>query len=677
MRQAREAVNRELFALLVAGWAGISPVVATAQAQPDNDVVAPAAAPRAGRGESALNEDAPVPKPRPAAPTPQATVPAAAVSRVPSAPSAPEPPTAPEMKLKLWTMPPIRWGGYLAMDLRRVSAQGQPSQMQLVESLNINASSYLWQPWFAQISGDLNLSALQQRQGEASAGVSAATGAGTKSTSLSGNAQLALLPQSRFPFTASFSETDSRTGGELTLSPFTNRRYGLTQSYTPAQGGSSYRLSYNRSDITSDAVGTDIAKALDAGMNWNNGPNTLTINGNNYTNTRSTGGAASSLSSVYANHSYRPNPTFSVDSLANFSANQYHLGSADLPLDLRSRFLQLNSFVTWRPEENSPLTVNGGARAYQSNTSANGNTADTRTISANAGFNYTLNRNTRLNGGGSVTLSADGVGGSSVFTNQNAGLDYSSDAIKWGAYSYTWNSGVNLTNQTGGESSNRSLSAHIAQGLNRSIVLGEGSVLSLQVGQDYALFNDQLLARAQSLTHNARAYWSKSLGESATTGISLDIYDLRSTGFAQRYFQLINLQANGQVQFNRWSSFSANLTLQATRQADSPTFLMATGSTPADRFNTSAGGGLSYQHGRAFGVPRLRYYASLNLNQFQDRSRFRGDIDAPLERVNWEIEQRLDFDIGRLQTQLSLRVAETEHRINTMIFFRLMRQFGR
>ena len=563
------------------------------------------------------------------------------------------------------------------MDLRGASAQGQPRQVQLVESANLKAASFIWQPWIAQVSGEMTLLATQQRQGQGSQSVSAASGNGIKFTSLTGGAQLALFPVSRFPFSASFSQTDNRANGELTYNQYTSRRYDLTQSYAPPQGGSSYRLTYNHSDVNSAAFGADTAKALAAGMNWSSGFNTLIINGNGYTNTRSNGGDASSLNAMYATHSYRPTPTFAIESLANYSSIQYHLASVGLPMDSRSRFLQFNSFATWRPEENSPLLVSGGARLFQNSASANGAAADTRAISANIAATYAINRNTRLNGAGTVTHTSNGVGGGGVFSNQTVGINHAADVIKFGEYAYNWTTGANLVNQSGGENGSRNFGLRIGHRVGRNYTLGEGSALFVNVSQDYSVLRDTLLFTSQSLLHSANASWSRRLGEAATTVLTLNAADSRTTGYAQQHFQFVNLQASGQMQFSRWSSANANLTFQATRQSASlPVLSTVTTRASTDSFVTSAGGSLSYQNTRAFGVPQLRYYALLDVNQFQGRSRLEGDINAPLERVAWAFEQRLDYDIGRLQTRLSLRVAETGNRTNGIIFFRVLRQFG-
>ncbi len=659
MSHVRESVNRALFALLVAGWAWISPALAAAgdpeplilAQAPDlaaHNEVAAAAAPRPGQGESALIGVAPAPAPPPE----NDPAPAPAGASAPPAPGA-QPPSL-GTGLRPWTIPPIRWGGYLALDRRQVTAQGQPRRTQLVESANFKASSYLWQPWFAQVSGELNLVKSQERGGERATGASGATGGG----------QLALFPVSRFPFTAAYSETRSSASGELTNNAYTSRRWGLTQSYAPPEGGSSYRLSYNRSDLTSEAFGTDTAKSLAAGMNWSGGFNTLSVNGNSYTNTRSNSGDTSSVNTLYSTHSYRPRPTFSIESLANYSANDYHLASGAVPTDFRSRFVQLNSFATWRPDQSSPLFLSGGVRLFQTGTGVNGAEVDATTMSVNAAASYALNRNTTLSGAGTATQVSN-ADRETTYTQQTAGIDYASDISKLGAYSYSWNTGANLGNQTGDESDKQHLGGRIGHRVNRSISLDERSALFGNASQSYSVIEDSAVSRSQTLTHSAGTSWSRRAGEAATTLVGLDVSDSRTRGYAAQHFQLVNLQASGQVQLSRWSSAGANMTIQHTRQT-----------IPAERSTTSMGGNLSYQHMRAFNVAGLRYYALLNVNQQRERSRLEGDINAPLEQVNWSFEQRLEYKIGRLETQLSMRFAEIGGRNNGMIFFRVLRRFG-
>jgi len=643
----------------LAGSAALFPLIAAAQAQPGQ--VAAAATPQAGNGESALIGA--VADPAPQEQRNVIAAPKAAPKLVRSAPppvvdaATAEAPAASGSGLKLWSVAPIRWGGDVGLSLLGTRVQGQPGQTQLQQATSLRASSYFWKPWFAQVNGDLKLILARTHQGGSGGGT---TSAGEMSSNtVEGGGTLALFPVSRFPFTASFRKSDSRTSGELTTNPYTLRRYGLTQSYTPAQGGSTYRLSYDRSDIDSAAIGTDKAEALAASVSMKRGFHALNVNANRYSNSSSMSGDSSSIRSVNASHSYRPSAIFTVDSLANLNRTRYDLASGSTPMNLDSRYRQLNTFATWRPRQDSPWRLTGGARFYDYQAGA---AAESRTMGVNAAATYTLSRTTTFNASGQFTQVSSGAG-DKVITVQRGGVDYNSDPIKLGKYAYTWTTGANVENRTGEANSGRGLGARIGHRVTRNITLGKGSTLLLDAGQDYSRRHDSGPYTSQTLVHSGGASWRLMLGESASTQLSATASDTRTTGYGEQHFQLINLQGSGQLVFSRWSSLNANMTLQATRQVE-------------NSFSTSLGGNLSYQHARAFGVPRLRYQALLNANQYRDRTRLDGNIDAPLEPVNWSFEQRLEHDIGRLQTRLSLRVAEVGEARNWIIFLRVLRTFG-
>lgn len=657
MSARRELPRHELVALLLAGSAAFFPLIAAAQAQPGK--VAAAAAPQAGNGESALIGA--VSEPAPPAQRDETAAPKAAPKLVRSAPppvvdvATTGTPAASGTGLKLWSVAPIRWGGDIGLSLQGTRVEGQPGQTHLMQTTNFRANSYIWKPWFAQVSGDVSLVLARSHQG----GSGALGGGETSSNRVEGGGTLALFPVSRFPFTAFFRKGDSRTSGELTTNPYTLRRYGLAQSYSPEQGGSTYRLSYDRSDIDSAVTGTDRAEALAASVSMHRGFHALNVNASRYTDSNSKSGDSSSIRSASASHSYRPSSTFTVDSLANVNRTQYDLASGSTPMNLDSRYRQLNTFATWRPRQDSPWRLTGGARFYGYEAGTN---VESRSLSVNAAATYTLSRNTTFNASGQFTQVSSNAD-EKVVSAQRGGVDYNSDPIKLGKYSYTWTTGANVENRTGEGNSGRGLGARIGHRLTRSVVLGKDSTLRLDAGQDYARRQDTGPYTSQTLVHSGGAFWQLTLSESASTQLSATASDTRTTGYGEQHFQLINLQGSGRWVFSRWSSVGANMTVQSTRQVE-------------NSFSTSLSGNLDYTHARAFGVPRLRYQALLNVNQYRDRTRLDGNIDAPLEPVNWSFEQRLEHDIGRLQTRLSLRVAEVGAARNWIIFLRVLRTFG-
>ena len=122
------------------------------------------------------------------------------------------------------------------------------------------------------------------------------------------------------------------------------------------------------------------------------------------------------------------------------------------------------------------------------------------------------------------------------------------------------------------------------------------------------------------------------------------------------------------MQFGRYSYASANLTVQGTRQS--------TPAMPADGFTFNTSGNLTYNHTRAFDVPLLRYTLLYSVNQNQFQSRLLGDSNAPREQITQSVEQRLDYNIGRIEMRLSARIALVEDRTDWLVFFSLNRRFG-
>lgn len=567
-----------------------------------------------------------------------------------------------------WTLAPIRWGGELAAETRVLGGSEQPRRLQQVEIANIRFGSYIWEPWFAQISGSLGLVTGRERGGGGGESPVGAFAGGGNTTTVTGNGTLSVFPTSRFPFHAMFDVSDSRASGELTRSDFKSTRIGVRQAYRPLEGQSNFVLSYDRSVLDSPSFGRDTLDVLEASMNRNFGVQTLDVSGNHTRNTRSATGEGSNLNRLTARHTVRPGTTLSVDSFANLSSIDFHLQNNNLVTDNRSRFLQFNSFATWRPREGSPLYVTGGGRLFQATADTGGVASEVRSLNANVAAVYAWNRNTNVFGSASVTqVSIDGA--SDLIADQAFGVTYVADPRALGSFVYNWNASGNLSNQSGGEEgSRRNVVGQVGHQLTRTVPLSATSALSFDLGQNYSANADSVTAASHTLTHNAGVSWRLAPSQNATAYLSLLGADSRTTGQNENEFQLVNLQATGQVQFGRYSFGSANVTVQGTRQ-NSPT-------TPRAGFAVSSSGNLSYQHMRLFDVPRLRYQALYSVNDTQFQSRLLGDLDAPREQVSKSFEQRLEYGIGRIETRLSLRVAEIDGQRIWVLFFRIARPFG-
>lgn len=556
-----------------------------------------------------------------------------------------------------WSLAPIRWGGNAGYEWRAQTSQGQPTSTSQFTMTNINASSYIWQPWFAQVTGGLGLVNGSSQNG----------GLSSSSDSVTGNLGLSLLPVSRFPFFAGVDVSDSRTSGAVTASDFRSYRLNLRQSYRPIDGTTNYTTSYQRSTLTSSAFGRDTLDVLEGNMTKNFGAQFLEINGNHSRNSAGLSGASSILNRINVRHTYRPDALLWVESLGSINKSDFQQPSGGAVSSAGTQFIQLNSFANWRPDEEIPLQVTGGARFFTLDNQANGVDSKSQSVSANVGANYDLNHHTRVSGGANVAQTTS-PGASVVTTGQNASIAYSPDFINLGKFDYRWNAAGSATNSTGGDTGSRqTVTGQASHNLLRNVPLADTSVVGFNFGQSYSAAYDAAAATSQTLSNTAAATWNKTQ-EAVTTYASLSATDSRTLGRNSNEFQLINLQASRNTQLSRGSFWAGSLTLQATRQSSA--------ASPAGGFNTFTSGNLVYQHQRAFGIPRLRYYANLTVSSQQFASRLTGDVNAPRERISSSFENRLDYTIGRTDLSLTARIAEIDGQRNGLIFFRLNRQFG-
>lgn len=560
----------------------------------------------------------------------------------------PTPAAEPGLRDVRWELAPIRWRGLLATDLRSFRAEGQPSRRELVESASLQGITYVYQPWFAQLSFGVTGLASQEHAEQR-----------THGSTLGGNGLLSVFPTSRFPFQASYERTDSRSSDQFTGRDYIMERAGARQSYRTLAGANS-TLSFDRSTLSSDTFGRDTVDVWNAGHTRSFGAHAFDSQANRTLNDRGSG-EHTRFDRVFARHNYAAGGLFTTETLASYGATSQRLASQS---DVRNAVTQVNAFGTWRPEEDDPLFVTGGARLLQTEVTDPLSESETRSVMGHASANYRLTRNLTLNGGGSLThLSTPGR--SDVLSSLFTGASYTPDPRRFGEYLYTSNLGLSATHQSGGEEQTRRvLSTQATHGLNRLLNLTERQSIALNGSQGVALLEDSVAGGLRSLNHYGGLSYRVQSAEGLAGLAALSASDTRTFGYLPSEFQLVNLQFSGQGNLDRYSLLTANFTVQATRQARTEDFIL------------SRNGGATYQHQRVFNVPQLRYLAVYERNDYELNTRAQGDLAAPREQVSWSFEQRLEYRIGKLETRLSYRIAEIDGRKNALLFVRIARQIG-
>ncbi|MBX3465130.1 MAG: hypothetical protein KF830_18320 [Planctomycetes bacterium] len=572
---------------------------------------------------------------------------------------------------------PWQIGGSIALDGRWLRLEDGLRTRHAALVGDVEFASYLWQPWFVQVRAGLGtLLARDHTDGAGS------EPAGTTSGAATGRLAVSVFPQSRFPFELQADVSDSRVQGDALGADYRSQRLSLTQSYRPERGNASLQLVAERSRLSTEQGADDDVSALRASALWQQGAHSIDAGASLTLNERSDTGDRSRIGLLSLRHGFQGAGTLHVDTLASWNDVQQRSGA--LPAfgtDIR----QIASFATWRPGEgeplyraDAPLMLTGSARWVDAGVDGGDGTLRARSMNASLGVTQELSRRWRVFGAGSGTLvDSDGAPRRGSLTG-NLGAQWTGDGVALGAWRWLPTAAASAgATRASGNPLRRTLAAQAGQSFVRSIVLGAGESLALNATQSLGVLQDSETAVAsRTLAHSASLYWQSAAGGATQSYAGITLSESRTRAEADGRFRLVNLQFSRRTQIDRHASWSGDLTLQATcsdtEQLDALTGLRSGGEASWQHYGS---GTLSYEHQRAFGVPRLRFSALLSVNSAQLERRADGDIDAPRERVTESLENRLDYTIGRLDARLSARIARVEGRAVSALFLRVQRRF--
>jgi hypothetical protein len=572
-------------------------------------------------------------------------------------------------RLVNFAVEPLRLGGSLSYTLRRDSGEGADSMQQaLLTALNVGSGvrGYLWQPWFSTFSGGIGISVQRDSSSNSNAGAGDASSIIGKTISTTGNAQMGLFPNSRFPFEIHYDKTDTRNSNSLSIvDGYVNQRFGFSQHFVDQKINS--LISWDRNTQFNERNGESRQDNLQLSMTPTLGASQhLQLTGSSAQNSQSRTDEHTIFNNLTAQHSYTPDPSISVDSSANISQSTYRLTQADS----ETRIIQLSSLMFWRPKD-TPLTVTGGARLLAltnggSNASTDINSFSFRSHNTNfnAGLGYDFSKYVHLSASGNLNL-VDSNGVKTTSNNESTGVTYSPESIKFGNYIYNWSTSGNASRSASEQEVTRQLSLQLSHGLSRNIDMGGGSALTMNVNQALSSAFGNANGSTKQLTHNGVLSWNLSQNP-GTALLSLSISDSRTLGGGDA-FQMANFQASSNLPSGRYSSWAASLTIQAVRQHIGPI-----GRTENPGFTTNSSGSISYQNQRAFGVPRLHFVSDIRLNS----QALLPLLNGPEEQATSSWENSLDYGIGRTQLRLNTRVAKIGGKTNNSIMFTATRWFG-
>lgn len=582
-----------------------------------------------------------------------------------------------------WELAPLTYSGSLSLDLRWQQLGDAVRSRQGLVIGDFEFATYVWQPWFVQMRFGLGLVAAHENLQEPGQPVRS-----TFQPATTGRFQLSVFPSSRFPFELRAEVGDSRVRGNVIGSDYRTRRLTLSQSYSPLKGDAQYNLLIDHgSRTTLDGI-QDVVTSVNgtATRQWDN--HQINLLAQHVSSRSSQTDAETRNSAVSLQHTLSRGGSLQTDSLVSWNRSQFSSDADSDSFEASTEIRQLSTFASWRPREgeplydsDAPLQVTSSARVVQLLQSGNGRRRDQQGVSLALGIAKDLNPNWRISGSTSGTVLQGRQQARSHTMTGTLGVVYAPAAHMLGEWRYSPTLGASVgIGKSSREPDRKTLASQAGHSVSRSYPLGESDSLSLAFSQSLGVTRDNRQdTLTRQLVHASSLSWQGLGGENSQSYASLSVSDSRLMGDAgHTSFQLLNLQISRRTQLSRDASWSGNLTLQGSRNRDRAGTRIPVdfdGRVDVDTSQNFYSGSLTYQHQRAFGVPRLRFTAVLSLNSQQLESRELGDIDAPRELVSQSLEGRLDYTIGRLQTQMSTRWIETQGRRIGAVFFRVQRQF--
>ncbi len=644
-----------------------------------------AAAPAAVDSATVPGPSAPLP-PEDVRPGPSAPLPPEDVRPGPSSPVSKD--AAPDNELPdltaitSWTIPPYHWGGNTTSNY---GWNGTKENQTFSESqaANLRASSYIYQPWYAQVSGDLGLVTGTSKQ-------SSSTSEGnqdntSKNTAVTYGGNLSLFPQSRFPFQAYLQSSDSRANSNNATAEYTSLRIGARQSYRPEAGQENYSGSADRSIVTSGNI-RSIVDALQGNFSTTLGVHSLSANARYSRNVGDIAGQGSNLMNIGGSHSWRDDDEgLTISSSASYSNNQVTALGGDGLIKNASQIMQAGSSVTWVPDEELPLTITGGGNVLSLTTDTGNSKIALTNLNGFANANYRVTNNLMATGGVTMSQNIQANGASQLASGQNAALSYTGDVLTFGDYFYNWGIGGNVANQVvTGANASRSIGSNAQHAVTRQFILDPMSTISLNASQGFSLTSSTGTGQVGVLTHAAGAAWRLALGERTAGTLSASVSDSMSAGAFASHFRSLTTQGNLQTQLSSRSSLGANMNFVVSQQlttTQAPTTTSVVDARPPSTDNgnttTSGSGSVSYMHRNPFDITNLMYTATVQVNASQSNLRlFAGDPNANVWQTGTVFQQTADYRIGRLIFRATSSFATLNGKENASVFLTIGRELG-
>lgn len=586
-----------------------------------------------------------------------------------------------------WGMPPIPWRGSLVVNGSRTFPEEGSGATNFSEQFSATGSSYVWQPWFLRVNGNLNAGLSQLRD------ASSRQDSRTWTTGLGGQ----FLPGTRTPFNANISHsgssTESKSASGTTQSDASTLNLGLSQAYSPLDGSfsSTFAYGYMKSDFTSASsagatqnyatVAENFSGSIGIPIRSEN-PQSLGINGNLATTRNEQAAARTRTGNLNALHSlYLEDYVMNLSSDANVNINESTTGNTIN----KAVISQLGTAMDWVPSDDYPLTVNGSARLFDSQTTAGNTRSGVSAATLTGAAIYPLNRNWRFTSQASSAFTqftqAEGGGIRRQSHTLGAGAAWSGDGLvfqrgAWG-HNITYGAGSSVTSSynrdgSGAAESDTALSsnANAGQVFSRDIEVEGGKPVRVSLSEGYGVSAAATgSAPNHTLNHAVTVNWEATPRPDTRWVLNGSASDGRSFGTTNQVYQQLSGIASADVTTSPYSSLTATGSSAFSRQM---------GSGSASRWSGSGNAGVRYTHSRFADVSGLIYQAQYNLTVREKLvTRPGGGLTGDGFELEHIASQSWSWRLGLLGWKVDHSVTKFGSRgIGQSIFFSVTRDFS-
>ncbi|MEO5373989.1 MAG: hypothetical protein H7840_06860 [Alphaproteobacteria bacterium] len=590
-------------------------------------------------------------------------------------------------------LPPVSLSGSLSYSVTQSRSPRGDSTLNQGTNFTVDPNTYIYEPWLATVTSTINVSMNSQGSQSIASGQSLAT-----TDTVTGSVMINVLPQSEYPVDLFYSSFDNTAQMDDSVNNSSGQTMRISAQQKPWEDLSLRTILQVDQTVDSSGAGAVSSQIqVDGDKRFDED---YMRAGLDHRISQYTGGglgvATANISSGTLRYRSRPFDTVTSDSMTTVRFSS----TADQEAMEDAAVMQGVTTSMWRPSFAEDVIVHGAWRSFQDQVrtrrriKTGGYDIEDRSSRASIGNLTTsyplaprLLANLGLNGGfDGRTRKTTRVGGTSGSRGEtsdvmsfsaggNGAINYTSESNDWQGFTWIWNVGGGGSMSVATAGASHSEETHVGHSLSRPLEFFYGPPITVSLSENLG-FNFGTSGMTIPLNH------SMGLGQSSRDGKTWDMWsftfsDSRSFGVGAATYQLANIQLTKGYDPDRFSSWSAGLTYQLSRQ---------TSETEVGTMRDTMGGSISYRMRDIFGVDNLGFSSDLSFNppslmsvssqrsrDFSSSSATATKQPSALGSQRWN--NRLDYVIGMVRANLIARINNGGDGMGQTILFQVSRRF--